>query len=43
MNKDIYSELRKKVKENKTNTFNYLKCIKELKKNKLKLKNNYDK
>jgi len=39
MNKDINSELRKKVKENKQNTFNYIECIKELK-NKKRLKYN---
>lgn len=37
INKDIQKELRKKLKENKKNTFNYLECIKELKKEKYKI------
>ena len=32
MNKDIYQELRNKLKDNKNNTFNYIECIKEIKK-----------
>lgn len=38
MNKDINRQLRKRVMEHKKNNFNYVQCIKEMKKNQFKLK-----